>query len=386
MIIYRLVKIWAQITQFFYFRKVTVTHEEEIPEGASVIFAPNHQSAFLDPIVVAINTPRNPWFLTRASVFKGRITKALLKMMHMIPVYRPRDMVDLKTANNSTFDFCQEVLHSGRSILIFPEGNHGMQKRLRTPLKKGAGRIALRAIEALREDPVRDIVVVPVGINYEHPAQMRTDLLLNFGKPISVKEIVQQEDLSEGAALIELNKVLAERLRNTMIHIAPKDRYDELEKAWQEKRTVYSSLTKRFKEDKKLITSLAKADQKEGTVPEINSNSFLKPLLIVLGFPLWVTGIILNLPWIITVKLVMKKMVTDPHFIASVYFVCIMMGLPLFTLITAGVLSIFFGGFWIFVALIPLTGLVAYEYQLRFMKKPTPILTRDLAGDSLPED
>lgn len=63
-----------------------------------------------------------------------------------------------------------------------------------------------------------------------------------------------------------------------------------------------------------------------------------------------------------------------------------MVGVPLFTLITAGILHAFTGEFWIFVLLIPLLGLLAYEYQTRILKTPGLILTKDLAGEFLPED
>ena len=385
MIVYSFLKIWARITMLFFFRKVTVVYKGEIPRDASIIFAPNHQSAFLDPIVVAVNTEHSPWFLTRASVFKGQLVKSLLNSVQMIPVFRPRDMVDLKTANNPTFDFCQEVLLDGRSILIFPEGNHGMQKRLRTPLKKGIGRIAVRAAAAMKDHPHRDVVIVPVGINYEHPTRFRTDLLLYFGDPISVKNLIRDEEKPEAAALKELRKELAEGLSEVMIDIGPKAEYDTLEHAWQSRRDVTPSLTERFEKDKALIDALSTSADHEIAGKKTNK-SILRTILLIVGFPVWLMGVILNLGWILTVKLLLKHVVIDPHFIASVKFICVMVGVPLFTLITAAILNAFFGGFWIFMMLIPLSGLLAYEYRARIWKKPELILIKDLAGDFLPDD
>lgn len=386
MIIYQLVRGLARITMFFFFRKVTVTTEEEIPPGTSVIFAPNHQSAFLDPIVIAVNTRRSPWFLTRASVFKGGLVKRLLKVLHMIPVFRPRDMVDLKTANNPTFDFCQELLLDGKSILIFPEGNHGMQKRLRTPLKKGIGRIALRAAIALKDDPAKDVVIVPVGINYEHPTRLRTDLLLKFGKPISLKHLVVDKDKPEAADLKALREDLALHLQELMIDIRPKKHYNELEYAWQTQRTPSPNLVQRFEEDKQIIASLSSPEDGRPRKEQENKNSILRTILLILGFPFWLLGVLLNLGWIIATKLILKYVVKDPHFIHSMKFICVMVGVPVFTLITATVLQFFTGWFWPFVILVPLSGLLAYEYQARIWRTPQPVLIKDLAGDALPDD
>lgn len=386
MILYKLVDIWARITMFFFFKKVTVTGKENIPEGVAVIFAPNHQSAFLDPIVVALNSGKEPWFLTRASIFKGAFVKKLLKTMHMIPVFRPRDMVDMKTANNQTFEFCHKALCNGDAIMIFPEGNHGMQKRLRIPLKKGIGRIAYRAATEMKDLPQQDVMIVPVGINYDHPTGMRTDLLLQFGDAISMKALLKAPDRPEAQVLKELREELARRLQELMIDIRPKSRYDEIERAWQLQRTLLPSLTERFTSDKAIIASLSGAEELPAVTEKKKHSSVLRSLILVLGFPFWLAGVALNAPFILGSRYILNKVVSDTHFLQSIKFICIMVGVPLFTLITAGILHAFTGEFWIFVVLIPLLGLLAYEYQTRILRTPGPALTKDLAGEFLPED
>lgn len=387
MILYRFVDIWARITMFFFFRKITITGKEHIPKGdVSVIFAPNHQSAFLDPIVVALNSGKEPWFLTRASVFKGTFVKKLLRTMHMIPVFRPRDMVDMKTANDQTFEFCHEALLSGDAIMIFPEGNHGMQKRLRTPLKKGIGRIAYRAAMAMKEQPGKDVMIVPVGINYDHPTGMRTDLLLQFGPPISMKDRLHDTDQAEALVLRDLREDLARSMQELMIDIRPKARYDELEYAWQLQRDLLPSLTRRFMNDKSIIASLSEAETLPSQKKENNRKGLLHSALLILGFPFWVLGLALNAPFILGSRYLLDRVVSDTHFLQSIKFICIMVGVPLFTLLTAGILYAFTGWFWIFVGAIPLLGLLAYEYQTRVLRTPGPVLTKDLAGDYLPED
>ncbi|MBL7471201.1 1-acyl-sn-glycerol-3-phosphate acyltransferase [Robertkochia sediminum] len=386
MLLYRFVDIWARITMFFFFRKIKVTGKENIPKGpVSVIFAPNHQSAFLDPIVVVLNCGKEPWFLTRASVFKGNFVKKLLKTMHLIPVFRPRDMVDMKTANNQTFEFCHEALMKGEDLMIFPEGNHGMQKRLRTPLKKGIGRIAYRAAMAMQNNPEKDVMIVPVGINYDHPTGMRTDLLLQFGAPLSMKAYLANEH-SEVAVLKVLREDLAKGLQDLMIDIRPKERYDELEKAWQQQREYLPSLPERFSNDKKIIAALSASETLPSTPTKKRPRGVLHTILLVLGFPFWLLGLLLNIPFILGSRYLLDKVVSDTHFLQSIKFICIMVGVPLFTLITAGILHAFTGSFWIFVALIPFLGLLAYEYQTRILKTPALILTKDLAGEFLPED
>ncbi|WP_224485069.1 1-acyl-sn-glycerol-3-phosphate acyltransferase [Robertkochia aurantiaca] len=383
MIVYRIIRILARITAFFFFRKVKVTYQEDIPGDQPVIFAPNHQSAFLDPIVIAVHTQRNPWFLTRASVFKKGFVSRCLNLLHMIPVYRPRDKVDLKIANNDTFDRCQEILLNKGALMIFPEGNHGMQKRLRTPLKKGIGRIALRAVKTL--PPEDDVLIIPVGINYEHPTRMRTDLLINFGRPVSMRKFVGDSKDTKPAELKELRELIAKKVSRLMIDITPKKNYDELESAWQSHRTLSPDLVMRFEKDKELIENLRSGSTIPGQKDNRISN-LLHIIRLIVGFPFWIAGIVLNILWIVTVKLLIRYVVEDPHFIQSVKFLCVMVLLPACTLITSYILCHFTGWFWPFLILVPLSGLIACDYQYGVLKKDSPVLTKELAGNFLPEE
>jgi 1-acyl-sn-glycerol-3-phosphate acyltransferase len=65
---YFLLKQYCRLALYFFYRKWQVQGKENIPLGP-VIFVANHQNAFLDAVLVSCSTQRNPWFLTRASVF-----------------------------------------------------------------------------------------------------------------------------------------------------------------------------------------------------------------------------------------------------------------------------------------------------------------------------
>ena len=106
----------------------------------------------------------------------------------MLPIFRPRDNVDIRSANVDTFEACNEILRGRGSVLIFAEGNHDMRKRLRAPLKKGFARMALKA--STNEAPVW---IVPVGLTYENPVEPRSDVFIQYGTPFSVADYLGNE-------------------------------------------------------------------------------------------------------------------------------------------------------------------------------------------------
>ena len=81
----------------------------------------------------------------------------------MIPIYRIRDGRESLKNNQAVFDLCSDLLQQKEAILMFPEANHNLKRRVR-PLSKGFTRILFNT---LLQAPETDIQIVPVGINYK---------------------------------------------------------------------------------------------------------------------------------------------------------------------------------------------------------------------------
>jgi 1-acyl-sn-glycerol-3-phosphate acyltransferase len=139
--LYTLLKYYVPIGFRLYYRQVRVMNAHLVPKKGPVIFAVNHQNAFMDAMVVAVCSVRRPWFLTRASIFKTAMGRFWLGALKMMPIYRIRDGIGQVKRNDTTIHRCQELLIKGQSILIFPEGDHHHKWTLR-PLQKGLARIA----------------------------------------------------------------------------------------------------------------------------------------------------------------------------------------------------------------------------------------------------
>ena len=100
----------------------------------------------------------------------------------MLPVYRIRDGKDSIAKNQEIFEACYEIFAKGESVLIFPEGNHGLPRRVR-PLSKGFTRIAYGFLDKY---PDRALYIVPIGLNYTNILRPFRDVSLYYGKAFSI--------------------------------------------------------------------------------------------------------------------------------------------------------------------------------------------------------
>lgn len=194
--------------------------KKNIPKNKPVIFAANHQNAFLDPVLIAVQLSKPTYYLVRADVFKKPTVAKIFASINMMPVYRERDGVDTLQANVEVFNRCFEVLSKNRPIVIFPEGNHGKYKTLR-PLKKGFARIAAGAEEKFGKEI--DVQIIPVGLNYSDHHNMGAELLINFGEPINVSDYLTEID--NARQINELKDVLSHRMSDAIIDIQLKGHY-----------------------------------------------------------------------------------------------------------------------------------------------------------------
>ncbi|MDA8886533.1 lysophospholipid acyltransferase family protein [Bacteroidia bacterium] len=200
------------LTTKAYFRSIYVQGKESIPESDTpVIFAANHPSSFMDPILLAVNLNRIIFFLVRGDLFKNKVLKRLFNKLHMIPVYKSDLSPGQVSQNEIIFEKCHDHLAKNNTIMIFPEGTSKTERRLR-PIKTGVARIALGAEE--KQDFSLGLTIVPVGLNYSNPHYFKSDVFVNIGEPILVSEYkdVYQKDARDGVVqLTERVKVELEK-------------------------------------------------------------------------------------------------------------------------------------------------------------------------------
>ena len=235
-IVYGALKLFPQfVHNHIFYRNVYSMGLENIPEDGAVIFAPNHQNALMDALILMSIKSWQPVFMARADIFAGQFVRRLLFFMKILPIFRMRDGKESLKQNDAVFEKAVEVLRKRRYLVIYPEASHKGIRKLR-PLKKGITRIAFMAEEASNYS--LDVKIVPVGINYQDYYEFRTDVLINFGKPISVREYRAQYEENPQKAHHELVQRVTDELSSLIIDIRDTENYDNFETA----RTIYAPI------------------------------------------------------------------------------------------------------------------------------------------------
>jgi glycerol-3-phosphate O-acyltransferase/dihydroxyacetone phosphate acyltransferase len=233
--LYRILTILFYLTTKAYFRSITVYGKKFLPKkNTPVIFAANHPSAFMDPILLAAQINKSLYFLARGDVFKKKYLRPILNQMHMMPVYKSDVSPDQMHKNESTFAKCYEHLGKNKAILIFPEGISKTERRLRE-IKTGVARIALGAEE--KNDFKLGLTVIPIGLNYSNPHIFKGDVLVNFGKPILVSDYQEAFIKDPREAVLQLTERIKKDLEKQTVVIEN----EQLEKTIKHIETLYRS-------------------------------------------------------------------------------------------------------------------------------------------------
>lgn len=204
------------------YRKIKLSHADRIPKGKPVILAANHPTAFIEPCILACFLDRPLYFLVRGDFFKKSFYGKLLRILHMLPVYRLRDggYSNIKQ-NYATFESCFNAMRENKTMMILAEGRCIHEKRLR-PLRKGTARVALGTLDKYPE--IGEVYIVPVGVNFTYADQSRSEVLIDFGEPILASEYLDSYREQPNQAITAFTDELRRRMLERVLVIEqPKD-------------------------------------------------------------------------------------------------------------------------------------------------------------------
>ncbi len=382
-------RMFRIVLRIFY-RRAFVTGLENFPKNKPVILAVNHPNSFLDAIIASVFTTKPLYFLARGDVFKNKVISAVLNSMHLIPIYRRLESRNNHEKNQATFERCHKMLGKNKAILIFPEGICTTNKRLRTPFRKGIARIAFGTLDSF---PEKDVIILPVGVNYTRYSRFRSEIMVDIGPGISAKDYYDLYKKDPGKALYDLTQDTEKGMRNTLVVL------DDLKKSnfaeqWLD---FYRSLKEyhplpwkkkdrsRLEDEQRICNTLNARDSSSLEHIESKMNRFfremkefgLKPMIFnqstrfnfVFGFllittlPFYLIGKIYRiLPDTLALSITKSK-VRGPEFFCSVW---ICLGL-LFHLIWLGLLLGFGSGYELYsylgIPLVLVSALISVYYE-----------------------
>lgn len=192
-------------------KSVFLNHQNLLNSQQPLIIIANHGNSFLDAILLAIVFKRKLHFLARADVFNSKFKRWFLGKLNMMPIYRIRDGREALKNNDVIFSKCNEILNNKGAILVFPEGNCVVEKRLRS-FKTGFVNLAF-------ESDVQDLAVLPISLNYSSLKTLNTHVDVFFNDLINIpdlkvkhpdflsfsKELLAQSRLAVAQNMVQIN-------------------------------------------------------------------------------------------------------------------------------------------------------------------------------------
>lgn len=320
------------------FRNMHLHNKENVPFGKPILLAVNHPTAFIEPIFLCTLLDPPIYNMTRGDIFKKPLFSKILRSFNMFPVFRSKDGYKNANRNDSVFEYCVDKMATKDCVSIYVEGMHHIDKQVR-PVQKGIARIAFGAYERLQDD---ELMIVPIGCNFEHGDTFRDSIIGYVDEPIMVKDYMEEYATQPGHAIRRLCDDIHARLKEICYHVEEKA---DLELADQllllkknDKPTPIIPIIhyndNRFQGDKALLNTLnALEETPKATLKEKASQyfealknagiedfalvqpqwaTFSKFLFLLLSFPLFLVGKIFhwlpaNIAWYVAENKVKKR-------------------------------------------------------------------------------
>jgi len=319
-VVKHLVKAYLKLGFFFYYKKIELYGSENIPKNKPVLLLSNHQNALIDALLIATQIKGFAYYLTRANVFNNKIIAKILNFFGLMPVYRKRDGYSQLEKNQAIFDYCADLFVENQKVLVFPEGNHNIARRVRS-LSKGFTRIVFNALE---KNPGLDLQILPLGLNYQKADDFPDSVAIHFGKTLS----------SQAYMLSDRNvdtKNLRSDIQNTMAELTthiPVEGYAQTLKRLDEMQIDYLR--------PEAVNHCIESEFKHCVVRKKSRFESFKPLLKAL--------LIMNLflPYFLW-KFAIQPKIKEPEFVATFRFTIGMTVVPLYLLLIAVILALVYG-------------------------------------------
>src|ERR1700739_512664 len=87
-IVHPFIRAWIKCTCYFYFEKILVKGQSNIPDDGPVILASNHPNSFLDGLVLTAYYKKPIYYLARGDVFSSPFVSFFLRFLNIVPIFR----------------------------------------------------------------------------------------------------------------------------------------------------------------------------------------------------------------------------------------------------------------------------------------------------------
>lgn len=390
-----------------YFRKEHVIGIENVPaNGTPVVLVSNHQNCLNDPLCVCLKlTDRRMNFLARANVFKNPVFNKALRAMGLLPAYRMGyEGYKEVLRNQETIDDACQALADGETVMLYPEAGH-QDKRWLGIFKLGYLRIAFAAAEKMEFK--EDVMVLPSCNHYSNYFHARTDMMIKFGKPISLKPYYERYQEAPRETMMEINKIVRAAIQEMMLHVDDLEHYDQIDflreneygKIYAKRNGFkFNYLPSKLLSDQKFVDEIQKATKERPEEMEeifkdtayladelkrLNIRDWLftkksgvgaaalRGLGLLILLPLFIVSIIPTFLLFLIPKIFLKKLIKDQMFVSTFNVaVSALITVPICLIVPIVLLWVYLGFWWAlgYLLAFPLMFILAWNYMRMFMK------------------
>lgn len=198
-----------------FYRSIVVEGKENIPRKGPLIIAANHPNTFMDPLLIAAFVKQRVGFLANGGIFRNKFMAAVLNYLHVIPIFRKKDLKPGEVANNQKFfNKTVQYLNGKGTFMIFPEGSSFYEFKLRE-IKTGTARIAFQFQE---ENEFKEgLKIMTVALNYSDAIKFRSKVMITFNEPIELDAYKTEYEEDAEKAIRSVTRKIEEELAEQLV-------------------------------------------------------------------------------------------------------------------------------------------------------------------------
>ena len=184
---------WAfRVVAFLSGTKGNTGGEENVPKDKAVLYVGNHRS-FYDIILTYPKVPRPTGYVAKKEMLKVPLLSVWMKYLHCLFLDRDNIKEGLKTILQAI-----EMVKSGISVCIFPEGTRNKTADTFLPFHDGSFKIAEKS-----GAPIIPMTIVNSAAVFEDhfPKIKKATVVIEYGKPIYLNEMSREEKKVIGATV-----------------------------------------------------------------------------------------------------------------------------------------------------------------------------------------
>ena len=326
--------------------------------------------------------------------------------MGLLPAYRMgyEHFSEVSKKNQETLGAACDALADGETVMLYPEAGH-QDKRWLGVFKLGYLRIAFAAAEKMEFQ--QDVMILPSCNHYSNYFHARTDMMIKFGKPISLMPYYEKYQHAPRETMVEINKLVRSEIQDMMLHIDDLEHYDQIdflrENGYGKKYAMehgfnFNYLPSRLLSDQKLVDSLQTAsseysEEMEAIYKDVAEFAeglkkynirdwlfaknpgaeavILRGLGLLVLLPLYILSIIPTGLLYLIPKIFLKKLIKDQMFVSTFNVaVSVFVSVPLCLILPVVLLWVYAGFWWAlgYFLSFPVMFILSWHYLKMFWK------------------